>query len=128
MKLTTRDATPLGLRMTERMSALGLDDRDVAKRTSLNYSTIRSMRRRGNKNPRAVTIAKVAEALAVTTAWLAHGTVAPEGGHQEIGEANQQAPTYTVGLIQKLKRELAEAYAALSGDPVERVNITITIT
>ena len=127
-KLTTRsDTPPFGLRMTDRMSALGLDDQDVADKTGLNYDTIRAIRRRGDKNPRTETIAKVAEVLGVTTDWLARGKGATQASHGENVGTSHLPPTHTVNRVQELKRELAEAYAAFSGDPVERVNITITI-
>jgi hypothetical protein len=67
------------------------------------------------------TVTKIAKVLGVSTDWLLHGTEA--GNSSANGE-----PPPAAGRIQRLKRELAEAYAELSGDPVERVNVTITIT
>ncbi|MCP2214236.1 transcriptional regulator with XRE-family HTH domain [Bradyrhizobium diazoefficiens] len=120
-KLTTRDdTTPLGQRMTERMKLLGLDDQDVTDKSGLSYDTVRSIRRLP-KNPSTETATKIATVLGVSTDWLLHGTDPGDMG------ANGDPPP-AAARIQGLKRKLAEAYAELSGDPVERVNVTITIT
>jgi transcriptional regulator with XRE-family HTH domain len=127
-KLTTRpDTSPFGLRMTERMKARGVDDQDVAEATDLSYDTVRAIRRLANKNPNMKTVTKVAEFLSVSADWLLHGDNAnsDSAATEGFGDANRSSKI-TADRVQRLKRELAEAYADLTGDAVEDVRIAVT--
>ena len=115
--------------MTERMIARGIDDQDVTDATGLSYDTVRAIRRLPNKNPKMETVTKVADALGVSTDWLLHDTSAKSDGDATKGAGDRKTPerAAAVDRVQRLKRELAEAYAELTGDPVENVRVSVNI-
>jgi transcriptional regulator with XRE-family HTH domain len=116
-KLTIRpDTPPFGRRMTERMIVRGVDDQDVTDATGLSYDTVRAIRRLPNKNPKLETVAKIAEFLGVSTDWLFHGTNASGEGNSAKGDGEIAPEKAAVERVQRLKRELVEAYAELTGD------------